>query len=147
MTVRPPGRRRNAVGRVKRAFLAFAVLGGAGLAFAQEEGEEGPPAEPLPPVYEEQLLRLSEILGALTFLRDLCGADDGAAWRDEMGGLLDAEQPTPVRRERLVARFNHGYETFHAVYLACTPSAELAIARYLDEGQRVAAELRERYGQ
>jgi hypothetical protein len=35
--------------------------------------------EALPPAYDDQLLRLSEIMGALHFLRDLCGHDDAAA--------------------------------------------------------------------
>ena len=33
----------------------------------------GPAPEPPPPIYDEKLLRLSEILGSLAFLRDLCG--------------------------------------------------------------------------
>ena len=51
-----------------------------------------------------------------------------------MSALLDAEQPSEERRSRLIGRFNHGYETFNAVYRTCTPSAELAISRYLAEG-------------
>ena len=85
---------------------------------AAEESIEGPPlpSEPLPPIYETQLLRLSEILGALAFLRDLCGGTDGGSWRSEMIALLAAENPGPERRGRLVSRFNHGFETFNAVY-------------------------------
>lgn len=108
-----------------------------------------PPAadEPSPPIYEAQLLRLSEILGALTFLRKLCGADDASAWRDEMSALLAAEHPGPRRRSRLVGRFNHGFETFNAVYRSCTPSAEVAIGRYLKEGEALSREVRSRYSQ
>lgn len=115
------------------------------------EGEElvGPaiPLEPPPPIYEDQLLRLSEILGALSFLRRLCGEPDAAAWREEMSALLSAEQPGPQRRGRLIGRFNHGYETFNAVYRSCTPSANLAINRYLAEGQALSADVRSRYSQ
>lgn len=116
------------------------------------EGEEdliGPPlpVEPPPPIYEEQLLRLSEILGALSFLRGLCGEPDAAAWREEMSALLAAEQPGPQRRGRLIGRFNHGYETFNAVYRSCTPSANLAISRYIAEGQALSADVRSRYSQ
>jgi uncharacterized protein (TIGR02301 family) len=113
-----------------------------------EEAEEAAPeVEPPPPVYDEQLLRLSELLGALSFLRDLCGAGDGDAWRQEMQALLAAEQPTPMRRSRLVGRFNHGFETFNAVYRRCTPSARQSIRRYLAEGETISAEIRSRYGQ
>jgi uncharacterized protein (TIGR02301 family) len=105
------------------------------------------PAEPPPPIYEDQLLRLSEILGALSFLRGLCGEPDAVAWREEMSALLAAEQPGPQRRSRLIGRFNHGYETFNAVYRSCTPSARYAIRRYLGEGQTLSADVRSRYSQ
>ena len=106
-----------------------------------------PSGEPPPPIYEDKLLRLSEILGSLSFLRDLCGQSDGPAWRDEMSGLLEAEKPSAQRRTRLIARFNHGFETFNAIYRNCTPSAELSIARYLKEGEALASDVRGRYKQ
>jgi uncharacterized protein (TIGR02301 family) len=111
------------------------------------EAEPGAPSEPPPPVYDDQLLRLAEILGALAFLRDLCGHSDGGLWRGEMLALINAENPTPLRRGRLIGRFNHGFETFNAVYRTCTPSAERAIGRYLVEGEALAADVRTRYGQ
>jgi uncharacterized protein (TIGR02301 family) len=64
-----------------------------------------------------------------------------------MSALLAAEKPGPQRRTRLVGRFNHGFETYHAVYRACTPSAQLAISRYLAEGQRLSNDVRSRYSQ
>ena len=110
--------------------------------------EPAPPiGEPPPPIYDENLLRLSEILGSLAFLRDLCGATDGASWRDEMNALLEAEKPPPKRRARMIARFNHGFETFNAVYRTCTPSAQLSIGRYLSEGAALASDVRGRYNQ
>jgi uncharacterized protein (TIGR02301 family) len=126
---------------VAASLLAIALAGGA----AAQEGGGG--VELPPPIYEDKLLRLAEILGSLSFLRDLCGESDGAAWRSEMNALLQAEEPGPQRRQRLVARFNHGFETFNAIYRSCTPSAELAISRYLREGQQLAAEVRSRYSQ
>jgi uncharacterized protein (TIGR02301 family) len=122
---------------------------------AAEEGPEGEAAEaetgaapePPPPVYDDQLLRLAEILGALAFLRDLCGHSDGELWRGEMLALINSENPAPLRRGRLIGRFNHGFETFNAVYRTCTPSAERAIGRYLVEGETLAADVRSRYGQ
>ena len=107
----------------------------------------GPPVPSGPPVYEEQLLRLSEILGALSFLRQLCGEPDATGWRDEMSALLASERAAAERRSRLVGRFNHGFETFNAVYRSCTPSARLAISRYLAEGKALSSEVRSRYSQ
>ena len=112
-----------------------------------EATENLPVPESLPPVYEDRLLRLSEILGGLHFLRQLCGFEDGAAWRAEMDGLLSSEKPGPIRRARLVSRFNQGFETYHAVYRSCTPSARRAIALYLAEGRRITNDIRARYGQ
>jgi uncharacterized protein (TIGR02301 family) len=114
---------------------------------AEAQPEVAQPTEPPAPIYDAKLLRLSEILGALSFLRDLCGDSDGPAWRNEMNALLEAEKPAPQRRNRLIARFNHGFETFNAVYRYCTPSAELSIARYLKEGEALASDVRNRYRQ
>lgn len=103
-------------------------------------------AETAPPPYEPQLLRLSEIMGALAFLRPLCGAGDGPDWRKRMTGLIEAEANSPARRDRLAGAFNKGYRGYALVYRTCTPSAELAIARYLDEGGKLTRDLTTRYG-
>ena len=60
-------------------------------------------------------MRLAEILGSLHFLRNLCG-EEGDDWRLQMEGLLQSENPEPMRRARMVARFNHGYASFEANY-------------------------------
>jgi len=150
----------NRPGLFISALVVLAALAGAAIAqddaptdqpeaTAEAPAEEAPPGatEPPPPIYEEKLLRLSEILGALSFLRDLCGSADGLSWRNEMSSLLLAEKPPPTRRTRLIARFNHGFETFNSVYRTCTPSAELSISRYLSEGAALASDVRGRYSQ
>ncbi len=98
------------------------------------------------PAYEPDLLRLSEILGAVQFLRELCGTDEGAVWRDQMQALIDAEQPTAEERARMIDHFNRGYESYRSVYRVCTNSARLAVDRYLQEGAQIAAEVAARYG-
>ena len=95
--------------------------------------------------YESELQRLSEILGALHYLRDVCGAKEGQAWRNEMQALLDAEAPSGERRERLTASFNRGYRGFQQSYRACTPAADFAIRRYLEEGAKIARDITARY--
>jgi uncharacterized protein (TIGR02301 family) len=155
----PHNRRMNRFGRMTTALVLVLALAGqaagqddapaAAAAPATGQADQPPPAatEPPAPIYDEKLLRLSEILGSLSFLRDLCGASDGPTWRDEMTALLAAEKPAPHRRARLIARFNHGFETFNAVYRTCTPSAELSIAHYLSEGAALASDVRGRYNQ
>jgi uncharacterized protein (TIGR02301 family) len=95
--------------------------------------------------YEADLQRLSEILGALHYLRDICGAREGQVWRNEMQALVDAEAPAGERRERLVASFNRGYRGFQQTYRTCTPAADYAIRRYLEEGSKIARDITARY--
>jgi len=105
-----------------------------------------PAAEASPAPYEPQTLRLSEILGALAFLRDLCAAGDGDDWRNRMSALLEAEAPSGPRRDRYVAAFNRGFRGYELTYRACTPNARAAIVRYLDEAGRLTGDLTYRYG-
>ncbi|SHE70285.1 TIGR02301 family protein [Kaistia soli DSM 19436] len=98
------------------------------------------------PPYDAPLVRLAEILGALHYLRPLCGATEPSLWRDQMEALVMAEAPSPERRARLTAAFNQGYSGFAALYRSCTPAAVAAIDRYLDEGARLTREVTTRYG-
>ena len=97
------------------------------------------------PPYETQLLRLSEILGAVHYLSSICKTNETAAWREQMTRLIEAEKPEPERRRRLVDQFNRGYRGFSDTYLRCTPSAELAFDRYITEGADIAKEIVTRY--
>jgi uncharacterized protein (TIGR02301 family) len=95
--------------------------------------------------FDGELERLSEILGSLHYLRAVCGANEGQKWRNEMQALIDAEIPSGERRRRIVASFNRGYHVFQQTYRTCTPAADLAIRRYLDEGAKIARDITARY--
>jgi uncharacterized protein (TIGR02301 family) len=95
--------------------------------------------------FDGDLQRLAEILGALHYLRGICGANEGPVWRNEMQALIDAEAPAGERRDRLVASFNRGYRGFQQTYRTCTPAADLAIRRYLEEGTRISRDITARY--
>ncbi|ARQ00360.1 TIGR02301 family protein [Pseudorhodoplanes sinuspersici] len=95
--------------------------------------------------FEAELQRLSEILGALHYLRGLCGAKDGQKWRNEMRALIEAEAPAPERKTKLMASFNRGYSGFQQSYRTCTDAADIAIRRYLDEGAKISREITARY--
>jgi uncharacterized protein (TIGR02301 family) len=100
-----------------------------------------------PPPYEPQMLRLAEILGALSFLRDLCGAGDGDDWRAKMTSLLNAEAPASgPRRQRLTASFNRGFRGYELTYRSCTPNAQTVVARYFDEASHIARDISYRFG-
>src|SRR5579871_7046623 len=95
--------------------------------------------------FDAGLARLSEILGSLHYLRGLCGANEGNKWRAEMQALLDAEAPSGQRRSQFIAHFNRGYRAYQQTYRTCTPAADLAVRRYLEEGSKIAREVTARY--
>lgn len=91
--------------------------------------------------YDASLLRLSEILGAVHYLRALCGINDQQAWRKKMEQLISAEGQTVKRKLKLTKSFNKGYRSFQRTYRHCTPSAKVAIDHFLDEGIDIAEKL------
>jgi uncharacterized protein (TIGR02301 family) len=95
--------------------------------------------------FDADLQRLAEILGALHYLRAVCGANEGQKWRNEMQALVDAETTSGERRRKIIANFNRGYRGFQQTYRTCTPAADLAIRRYLDEGAKISREITARY--
>jgi uncharacterized protein (TIGR02301 family) len=101
------------------------------------EGEAAP--------FDGDLKRLAEILGSLQYLRGVCGANEGQKWRNEMQSLIDAEVPNGDRRKAIVTSFNRGYRGFQQTYRTCTPAADVAIRRYLEEGAKIAREITARY--
>jgi uncharacterized protein (TIGR02301 family) len=45
----------------------------------------------------------------------------------------------------MVASFNRGYRGFQQTYRNCTPAADIVIARYLEEGAKIARDITARY--
>ena len=120
-------------------------------ALAQQAPAKPAPVEAAPPVdapppYEPQLLRLAEMMGALAFLRDLCGDGDGKAFHDKMNGLIEAEAHSQSRKETLAGAYNRSFRDYQIAYRACTPAARELIARFLAETARLTADLANRYG-
>jgi uncharacterized protein (TIGR02301 family) len=104
-----------------------------------------PPAPTAPP-YEPQILRLAEMMGALAYLRDLCGAGDSADFRARIAALLDAEGADQQRRDLIAGAYNKGFRDYATNYRACGPSANAVIQHYLTETARLAADIASRYG-
>lgn len=129
---------------MKRLLLRSALSAALLLGLALPAGAQA--TQGAAPPYEGDLLRLAEILGALHYIRPLCGAAEATRWRDEMAGLLDVEAPSGDRRGQLIAAFNNGYESYKQVYRTCTPSAELASQRYLETGAKLSRDIAARYG-
>jgi uncharacterized protein (TIGR02301 family) len=98
-----------------------------------------------PPPYEPQLLRLSELIGALAYLRDLCGEGDGDAFRAKFATLLETEGDTEARKDALAGAFNRGFRDYELTYRACTPTARDIVTRFLDEAGHIAKDVANRY--
>jgi uncharacterized protein (TIGR02301 family) len=121
----------------KRALLIVLLVLGSSLAPARAVDGVAP--------FGGVLERLAEILGSLHYLRGICGSNEGNKWRNEMQAIMDAEAPSGQRRSQMIAHFNRGYRTYQQSYRTCTPSADLAIRRYLEEGSKIAREVTARY--
>lgn len=121
-----------------RRLILFASALGLTLAVTPARAQQAAP-------FDANLQRLAEILGALHYLRGICGANEGQKWRNEVQALIDAEAPSGDRKARMVASFNRGYRGFQQSYRTCTPAADLVIRRYLEEGSKIAREVTARY--
>ena len=91
--------------------------------------------------YDAGLLRLSEILGSVHYLRALCGINDGTVWREKMEQLITTEGVTVKRKLKLTKSFNKGYKSFQRTYRRCTPTAKTAINLFLEEGMEISERL------
>lgn len=123
-------------GRARRRHVA-ALAAAACILAAAPAAAASPDNKP----YDDRLMRLSEILGAVHYLRELCGAGDGQMWRDRMTELMNAEGSSALRRARLTRSFNQGYRSYSRTYVSCTPTAQTAITRFLAEGVQISEAL------
>lgn len=106
-----------------------------------------PPPANKPAPYDNQMARLSEILGAVQYLRTICPASGSEEWRKAMNDLLVADTASePERKQRMTAAFNRGYRTFAAVHTTCTSAAIAAEEKYRIEGATLAQEIASRFG-
>lgn len=134
-------------------FLSMlAAAGPEGIAHAQpsKPASEARPPEATPPKpapYDDKLARLSEILGAVQYLRTLCPSSGPEDWRSSMSDLLAADTANePERRQRMTAAFNRGYRSFAAIHTSCTRAAIMAEENYRNEGATLAQEIASRFG-
>ena len=129
------------------------MAGQVGVAYAQPSNaisKEARPPEAQPPKpapYDDRLARLSEILGAVQYLRTLCPSSGPEDWRRSMSDLLAADTANePERRQRMTAAFNRGYRSFAAIHTSCTRAAVMAEENYRNEGATLAQEIASRFG-
>lgn len=118
-----------------------------GSSAAPRPGAPAPVAVPEgpPPAYERDLMRLAEVLGALSVLRDVC-AQDGEAIRTRMQVLLDAEAPPGPRRERLAGAYNKAARGYGLTHVRCSETSRAAMERFLTEAATLTRTIANRFG-
>lgn len=104
-----------------------------------------PPSAPDP--HHRPLIELSEIIGALTLLTEVCAPGSTAnPWRARMERLVAAEGEASGIADRLRGAFNHGYSDYATGYRSCTPSAKAAVDILTLEAARRARDIERRFG-
>ncbi len=128
------------------AFSATAVLLPSEALTAPAPPQPQPPPQAPPQPYDGQLLRLSEILGSLSYLGSICDTSQRDLFRAQMQALIDAEANASPRREEFAGAFNRGYRGLASTYARCTDNARALIRRFRDEGVTITRQVRSLYG-
>jgi uncharacterized protein (TIGR02301 family) len=105
---------------------------------APQPSQSAPSGDTEAKPYDQQVYQLAELLGAVHYLRELCGAEEEQTWRAQMRELVSAEGTTALRRARLVDSFNKGYRGYARTYRTCTKPALQAIDRFMEQGATLA---------
>ncbi|MEM6712523.1 MAG: TIGR02301 family protein [Pseudomonadota bacterium] len=82
---------------------------------------------------------LSEILGALSHLEEVCARTSFA--RDDMQSLLANDSLSEVRQSILIDAFNRGFRGAATTHHTCTSSSERLIDRHQQRGADIVASL------
>jgi len=104
------------------------------------------PAMAVDPPYQKEMERLLMVMGNLYFLQPLCGFKQ-QDWRQNATELIDLDEPGQDRKQRLSGAFNQGYMAYSRLYLSCTQSGKLAMARLLAEADHLARDIHSRYAE
>lgn len=112
-----------------------------------EEVKKLRPPPPTPMAAQQPLAELSETLGSLTRLAEVCAPDAKPnPWRARMEGLLEAEGEAAQAKAQMQGAFNRGYAEFANSYDRCTPAALAAEEAQRREAARQAQAIALRFG-
>lgn len=105
------------------------------------------PKPPVPATLEKPLLELSEAMGSLAFLADLCQPlQQPNAWQTRMERLVASDGEALGNKERLMGSYNQGYAAFSTTYRQCTDAARAAQGLLIRDAARIAHDLERRFG-
>jgi len=90
---------------------------------------------------DDGLTRLSQILGTIHHLRDVCGANDGPLWRNKMIDMINAARLDPEKRQAMITQFNDAYYDARTGFPRCSGEAARRANMLFDEAERLASGL------
>jgi len=103
-----------------------------------------PPSPQTPQRTPEQrqiLVELSYVLGESHALRRLCAGPTDAQWYNRMSRLIALEADEPVFRQRLIDRFNAGFQAAQTDYPVCNGQSRIAEQSSAARGKTLAESL------
>jgi uncharacterized protein (TIGR02301 family) len=103
----------------------------------------------LPPAnaQEKPLLELSEAMGGLAFLTQICSPTTNPnPWLVRMEALVDSEGDNSGAREKMTGAYNHGFSDYSTTYRQCTDAARAARKVLTRDAARLARDLERRFG-
>ena len=95
--------------------------------------------------YNNKFYRLSEILGSLHYLQNLCYKKN-MIWRISMIELIHDTKFDTKTKSQFYAAFNNAYRSFSLNYHQCTASSKWAHENYRLEAKKLIDELLHDYG-
>lgn len=109
-----------------------------------------PAPKPLLPsanAQERPLLELSEAMGGLAFLTQICSpASNPNPWLIRMEALVNSEGDNSGAREKMTGAYNHGFSDYATTYRQCTDAARAARKVLTRDAARLARDLERRFG-
>lgn len=99
------------------------------------------PAHARADTLDDGLTRLSEILGTIHHLRDICGANDGPLWRNKMIDMINAAKLEPEKRQQMISHFNDAYYDARTGFPKCSGEAAKQANLLFDEAETLATQL------
>lgn len=103
----------------------------------------------LPPAnaQERPLLELSEAMGGLAFLTQICSPTTTPnPWLIRMETLVESEGDNSGAREKMTGAYNHGFSDYATTYRQCTDAARAARKVLTRDAARLARDLERRFG-
>ncbi len=92
-------------------------------------------------IKNSNVIRISEILGALHHIEALCTKSTGMVWRVQMFAMLSAYSDNEDMHENMIQKFNESYYNFSSDHVYCSPLTKRIMTHMIEEGKTVSSHL------